>query len=420
MKTNEPVVGGSDAPSGGAAQWLLWLIIVALVYLLMVAVGLLSQGFRAVSGGSDGAAAIFEFANNPLVGVILGVLATALVQSSSAVTSVIVGLVGGGMPIAIAIPMIMGSNMGTTVTNTLAALGNLKDSDAFTRSFAAATVHDFFNLYCILIFLPLELLFHPLEQLSAVFAGWFSGAEDLSVSQFDFIRAITRPVINEIRDVIRLLPGGISGIVMIVAGIVSVLAVIYALNVMLKKVMTGKARQVFNAAIGKNATYAVLSGLVVTLIVQSSTLTTVLIVPMAGAGIFTLSQVYPFTLGANIGTPITALMSATAISGEYQVVALQIAIIHFLYNGLGVALFAAVPLLWNLPVRSAQALADGARRSPWIVPAYILGVFFILPGIVFGAQSIFNYKSPQVLEAEKNALYEPLQKEVDAKSVGIE
>jgi sodium-dependent phosphate cotransporter len=207
---------------------------------------------------------------------------------------------------------------------------------------------------------------------------------------------------------------------MIVAGIVSVLAVIYALNVMLKKVMTGKARQVFNAAIGKNATYAVLSGLVVTLIVQSSTLTTVLIVPMAGAGIFTLSQVYPFTLGANIGTPITALMSATAISGEYQVVALQIAIIHFLYNGLGVALFAAVPLLWNLPVRSAQALADGARRSPWIVPAYILGVFFILPGIVFGAQSIFNYKSPQVLEAEKNAVYEPLQKEVDAKGVGIE
>jgi sodium-dependent phosphate cotransporter len=420
MKTNAPVVGGSDVPSGGAAQWLLWLIIVALVYLLMVAVGLLSQGFRSVSGGSDGAAAIFDFANNPLVGVILGVLATALVQSSSAVTSVIVGLVGGGMPIAIAIPMVMGSNMGTTVTNTLAALGNLRDSDAFNRSFAAATVHDFFNLYCILIFLPVELLFHPLEQLSAVFAGWFHGAEDLSVSQFDFIRAITRPVISEIRDVIRLLPGGISGIVMITVGIVSVLAVIYALNVMLKKVMTGKARQVFNAAIGKNAPYAVLSGLVVTLIVQSSTLTTVLIVPMAGAGIFTLSQVYPFTLGANIGTPITALMSATAISGEYQVVALQIAIVHFLYNGLGVALFAAVPLLWSLPVRSAQALADGARRSPWIVPSYILGVFFILPGIVFGAQSIFDYKSPQVLEAEKNAVYEPLQKEVDDKSVRIE
>ncbi|MGL6052923.1 MAG: Na/Pi symporter, partial [Aeromonas salmonicida] len=117
--------------TGSAQRWLQWLTVILLVYLLMVSVGVLSQGFRSVSGGSDGAAAIFEFANNPLVGVILGVLATALVQSSSAVTSVIVGLVGGGLPIAIAIPMIMGSNMGTTVTNTLAALGNVKDSEAF-------------------------------------------------------------------------------------------------------------------------------------------------------------------------------------------------------------------------------------------------------------------------------------------------
>jgi sodium-dependent phosphate cotransporter len=190
--------------------WLQWLLILLLVYLLMVSVGVLSQGFRGISGGSEGAAAIFEFANNPLVGVILGVLATALVQSSSAVTPVIVGLVGGGLPIAIAIPMIMGSNMGTTVTNTLAALGSLNDSEAFNRSFSAATVHDFFNLFTILIFLPLELLFHPLEQLSGSMANWFQGSDDLSVQQFDFIRAITRPLINQTRDLIRLLPGGIA------------------------------------------------------------------------------------------------------------------------------------------------------------------------------------------------------------------
>lgn len=387
----------------------------------MISVGVLSQGFRSISGGSDGAAAIFEFANNPLVGVILGVLATALVQSSSAVTSVIVGLVGGGLPISIAIPMIMGSNMGTTVTNTLAALGNLKDSEAFNRSFSAATVHDFFNLFTIFIFLPLELLFHPLERLSGYMANWFQGSDDLSVSQFDFIRAVTRPLISEIRDVIRLLPGGIDGIVMIVVGVASVLAVIYGLNILLKKVVTGRAHRIFNAAIGKNRALAILSGLVVTLIVQSSTLTTVLIVPMAGAGIFTLAQVYPFTLGANLGTPITALMSATAITGEYQVVALQIAIVHFLYNGLGVALFAAIPPLYRLPMRSAQALAIGARRSPWIVPGYILGVFFVIPGIVFGAQTIFDYKNPQILEAEANkAVYEPLQKEVEDKRLGIE
>ena len=151
-----------------------WLLILGLVYLLMVAVGVLSQGFRAVSGGADGAEAIFEFATNPLVSVLLGVLATALVQSSSAVTSVIVGLVGGGLPIAIAIPMIMGSNMGTTITNTLAALGNLREDEAFNRSFAAATVHDFFNLFTILIFLPLELFI----RLRISHDGWRTGSTD--------------------------------------------------------------------------------------------------------------------------------------------------------------------------------------------------------------------------------------------------
>jgi hypothetical protein len=65
--------GDQWSQSTNSLLWLQWLLIVALVYLLMISVGVLSQGFRAVSGGSDGAAAIFEFANNPLVAVILGV-----------------------------------------------------------------------------------------------------------------------------------------------------------------------------------------------------------------------------------------------------------------------------------------------------------------------------------------------------------
>jgi sodium-dependent phosphate cotransporter len=397
-----------------------WLFIVLLVYLLMVAVGVLSQGFRALSGGSDGAERIFEFATNPLVGVLLGILATALVQSSSAVTSVIVGLVGGGLPIITAIPMIMGSNMGTTITNTLAALGNLREDEAFNRSFAAATVHDFFNLFTIFIFLPLELLFHPLEYFSRWMARWFYGSADVSVGRFDFIRLVTRPAINVVRDGIRQLPANISGLVMIIVGISLVLLSVYLLNQVLHKVMTGRAERIFRTAVGKNSALAMLSGLVVTLIVQSSTLTTVLIVPLAGAGVMSLAQVYPFTLGANIGTPITALMSATAISGEYQSAALQIALVHLLYNALAVFVFACVPPLWRLPIQAAQALANGATRSRVVVPAYILGVFFVIPGIVFAGQSIFNNKSSAVVEAEQKAAYQPLQNEVEAKEMVVE
>jgi sodium-dependent phosphate cotransporter len=200
---------------------------------------------------------------------------------------------------------------------------------------------------------------------------------------------------------------------MIATGITLVLLTVYLLNQSLHAVMTGRAERVFRAAIGKNSAYAVLSGLIVTLIVQSSTLTTVLIVPLAGAGVLTLSQVYPFTLGANIGTPITALLSATAIGGEYQSVALQIALVHFLYNSLAVLLFALVPPLWRLPMQAAQALANGAIRSRWVVPSYILGVFFVVPGIVFAGQSLVQQKNAAILEAESMPQYKTLQQEAE-------
>ncbi|MCK5709078.1 MAG: Na/Pi cotransporter family protein, partial [Deltaproteobacteria bacterium] len=88
--------------------FLSWIGISALIYLLMVGVGVIGVGFDWISGGPKGAEKLFSFATNPIVGVILGTLATALVQSSSTVTSVIVALVAGGMPVEIAVPMVMG------------------------------------------------------------------------------------------------------------------------------------------------------------------------------------------------------------------------------------------------------------------------------------------------------------------------
>ncbi|MEI5617209.1 thymidylate synthase, partial [Streptomyces brasiliscabiei] len=90
----------------------------------------------------------------------------ALIQSSSTVTSIIVGLVAGGLPVELAIPMIMGANIGTTVTNTLVSLGHVRYKDEFKRAFASATIHDFFNLLAVAIFLPLEMAFGILEKIS--------------------------------------------------------------------------------------------------------------------------------------------------------------------------------------------------------------------------------------------------------------
>lgn len=385
--------------SPSSSSWTAWLGVVALVYLLLIGVGVIGDGFKWISGGADGAEKIFAFATNPIVGVILGILATALVQSSSTVTSVIVGLVAGGVPVSVAIPMIMGANMGTTITNTIVSLGNLKDASAFNKSFQAATVHDFFNLFSILIFLPIEMLFHPLERIAGSMAGWFSGDADASVKDLNFIGAITKPVSKEIVAVFKMLPDTVGALMTILAGIAMIIISVLFLGKLLRTVMTGKAKRLMDKAIGRGRLTGVASGTVITILVQSSSTTTSLVVPLAGAGALTTRQVFPFTMGANIGTCITALLAATAITGEYEVVALQIALVHLLYNVFGVLLFLYVPWLKDTPIKSAQWLGDKTEVNRAWAFGYILGVFFMLPGIVFGGQAIVRNTDKAVIEA---------------------
>ncbi|MFV2039746.1 MAG: Na/Pi symporter, partial [Acidimicrobiales bacterium] len=131
-------------------------IVVGLIYVFLVGVSALEAGIKVM--GADTQEQLFSGVNNPLAGLFVGMLGTVLVQSSSASTSVIVGLVASGaLGVEQAVPMVMGANIGTTVTNTLVSLGHVRQSDEFRRAFAAATVHDFFNVLAVAILLPLEL-----------------------------------------------------------------------------------------------------------------------------------------------------------------------------------------------------------------------------------------------------------------------
>jgi sodium-dependent phosphate cotransporter len=355
------------------------------VYLLLVGVSLVGAGFKIVSGGTEGALEIFSFASNPLVGVILGVLATALVQSSSTVSSVIVGLVAGGVPVTMAVPMIMGANMGTTITNTIVSLGNLGDKTAFKRSFQAATVHDFFNLFSIFIFLPIEMLFKPLERSALALSELFARTGGASPSNLNFVGAMTKPVANFLTELTSPLPFG--GYIAIVIGIALIMASVILLGKVLQTKMTGKARDILTYAVGRDPLTGVASGTAMTVLVQSSSTTTSLVVPLAGAGVLTTKQVFPFTMGANIGTCITALLAAT---GANQPEALQIALVHLLYNVFGVVLFLVVPWLKTLPVRSAEWLGELTERNRAYALVYLLLVFFVLPGVVLGITDLLD------------------------------
>ena len=357
-----------------------WLIVIVALYVLLVAVGVIGKGFRQVFGGPEGVESLFVFATNPFVGLVLGILATALIQSSSTVTSIIVGLVAGGMPIAVAVPMVMGANVGTTVTNTLVSFGHVNRPGEFRNAFAAATVHDFFNLLSILIFLPLELAFGFLEKLSGAVTHVVENIGTVDASGKGIVKVVVGTGTRFVESLTSPLPDLWAGSILIVGGIALILLSIMYLGRALKTVFVGRTQRFLQAAVGKGPVTGIFSGTLVTVLVQSSSTTTSIIVPLAGSGVIGLRHVYPFTLGANIGTTITALLAATAITGATHAVAHQIAIAHFLYNLLGVVVIYSIPWLRRIPMAGAEWIARLGSERKGLAVAYILSVFFGVPG----------------------------------------
>lgn len=383
MSTQPQTLPYSSSPGVHAnARWGAWLAVAGLIYLLLAAVGAVGDGFKAATGNN--ARELFAFASNPFVGLMIGLVATALIQSSSTVTSIVVGMVAGGLPVNIAIPLIMGANIGTSLTSTIVALGHVRNGEEFRRAFSAATVHDSFNILAVALLLPLELVLHPLETLSHALAGLLSGGASVDVKSINFMKLLLSPAAETLNASTAWLPGIWSGVALILLGVGLILFVVTAIGKVLRKVMVGRAKDIMHASVGRGPLSGMASGTAITVLVQSSSTTTSLIVPLAGTGVFSLRQVYPFTLGTNIGTCITAILAATAISGPTALMAMEIALAHLLFNLLGIALIYGLPLLRPLPPRMALGLAHLAQRNKLYVLAYMGGLFFLLPLLMIG------------------------------------
>ena len=377
----------ADAEKPASSQWLSWVLVVTLIYLLLAAVGAIGDGVKMATGNN--AKELFAFATNPFIGLMIGLCATALIQSSSTVTSIIVGMVAGGLPINIAIPLIMGANIGTSLTSTIVSLGHVRNGEEFRRAFSAATVHDAFNILAVFILLPLEIAFSPLQHTAEALAGFVASDTGVDMKSMNVMKMALSPASDLLGGAVSWLPNKIwMGVSLIVIGVAMIIFVVSAIGKVLRTVMVGRAKDIMHRSIGRGPISGMASGMTITVLVQSSSTTTSLIVPLAGSGVFNLKQVYPFTLGTNIGTCITALLAATAISGPTAILAMQIALVHLFFNVFGIAIIYLLPFLRGIPPMIATKLAELAQRNKLYVLAYIGGVFFALPLILISATQL--------------------------------
>lgn len=344
------------------------LTLLLLLYGFLVSIGMLGRAFKMFSGGFVGS--LIESASNPLLGLFVGILATTLVQSSSTTTSLVVALVGSGsMPIDTAIPIVMGANIGTSVTNTLVSLGHVTRGQEFARAFAASTVHDFFNIMAVILLFPLQLATNFLGLLSSKMATLFAEVGGLTFASP--LKMITGPAVKMAAAILEGHPW-----LLLVTALFVMFASLRYLVVVLKSIVLGRVEAFFDQTLFANAGRAMLFGLLITVLVQSSSITTSLAVPLAGAGILTLVQIFPYTLGANIGTTITAILAALAVG---EVSAVTVAFAHLLFNICGIAVVWPVAGIRSIPQNLALSFAAVAANHRWIAIAYILVCFYAMP-----------------------------------------
>eukprot|EP00438_Fugacium_kawagutii_P014775 Skav228764 [mRNA] locus=scaffold589:400335:406163:+ [translate_table: standard] len=432
--------------------------VLASLYFFLFGLDLMGGSFSAL--GSKGAGNLFTFSDNPIAGLMVGILATVLVQSSSTSTSIVVGLVGADvLAVRQAIPIIMGANIGTSVTNTIVSMAHAGDRIELERAFSGATVHDMFNMLSVVTLLPLELLLAAItgeggilivsahsreefgstavpEEIVSPFTKLFLSKDKNTIKALSFgaptaescgtdctkycvsesiSKAWKKVAEDEYGSVLtacsgdvtcdsgtcyenagdfydgyiaagRTIKGGFlkdagdvaGGIIGLVLSLIVLCAALICMVKLLHSLFMGQAKKVIMRGTNMNDYLAILVGLVITIIVQSSSVTTSALTPLVGIGILPVHKMLPMTLGANIGTTFTAMLAGLAVMKKSSI---QIAFCHLFFNLLGILIWFPVPLMRRVVVRAACTL--GFYASYWrLVPLiYILVMFVAVPGV---------------------------------------
>lgn len=266
-------------------QSLIWLL--AGVGVFIVGMNFMGDALEK-SAGSGMKRLLEKISNNRIAGVGIGAGVTAIIQSSSATSVMVIGLVNAGvMTLMQATPIIMGANIGTTITGVLVALKN-----------------DYFNMAMYLL------------AFAGVMMGFFK------------------------KEKIKIAGNLCCGLGLIFVGL-EVMSSEQAFGNPLVESMFTEVFQTINFP-----PLLILVGIIFTALIQSSSAATGVVITMVGAGVLPLDLALFIILGANIGTCVTALLASVGANANSK----RVALIHFTFNLIGTVLFAAIIWLFKDPI----------------------------------------------------------------------
>jgi sodium-dependent phosphate cotransporter len=367
------------------------LSVAALLFVFLLGVKGLGDGFELI--GQDFIDSFFAATSNPFIGLIVGLLATTIMQSSSVTTSMVVGLVAAPenpLPLANAIPMVMGANIGTTVTATIVSLAHIGRRDEFERAFPVAICHDAFNYFAVLVLLPIEIATGYLGRTASMLADALGqvGGVDYESPLSTALSAGFAPVVAVAEALFA--AQGAQAVFLVGASGAFIFFALFLLVRVMRATVHSRVESIIDRVLSSSAVVAMLVGVVVTVMVQSSSITTSLLVPLGGAGLLRLEQAFPVTIGANLGTTVTALLAALAVSGPNAAAGLEIALVHLLFNVSGLLLIYPVQAIRRVPLEAARQVTRLALRSRKLTVLWVVLLFYGLPALCIAIGRLFE------------------------------
>ncbi len=258
------------------------------IALLLYGMNVLGSGLEKISGGKM-EKILEKLTNNIFKAVLLGAVVTAVIQSSGATTVIVVGLVNSGiLPLSAAVGIIMGANIGTTVTGQILRLGDLEGND---------------SLGTFMQFLTPDYLAPMLALVGIII---------ILISKKDTIRAV----------------GDIGmGLGVLFTGMLSLTAAVKPLSEL----------EAFKNAFAslENPILGILVGAVVTALLQSSSASVGILQAVSATGVLKFAAAFPIIMGQNIGTCSTSVISSLSASKNAK----RAAMVHLYFNLIGTVLF---------------------------------------------------------------------------------
>ncbi|MBD3389122.1 MAG: hypothetical protein GF416_08545 [Candidatus Altiarchaeales archaeon] len=340
--------------------------------------------------GKEGLARSYidRMTDNPLSALCLGVLATALVQSSSGVVAVTIATVAaGGMTVQQSVPLIMGANIGTTVTCVIVTLGYAIRKREFSKAVPVALLNDVVKTLTVAFLFLVELYTNVLSDSAVYVADILGGLPilDFFLGGFpDLLDVVIDPILKPVQSVfVAFFNGSIYSAVSL--GVMSFAVLILGLEMMgnaAENAIRGRASHYVHLAF-KTPRRGLFLGTSFASLLQSSSVATSLAIPFTASGKISLKEVYPYLLGCNIGTTIDPGQIASYV--KFGVMGLNVGLVHVFINVFSVCLWFGVPGLANIPLKLTKALSDvilSSKNSTIALSAFTISLFYIIPLLV--------------------------------------